>query len=643
MNLTIANTTGRITLLHLVLRVGLFCLFLIAWPSQAASPALRDIATLEDPTAAASIEQVAAYAPEQFRPTGDSLSASRPVGAQWLRFTVPAAAGELWLVIGPSFLDDLRLYERDADHPGAFIERRAGDLLPLSAREVQTPNFVFRLQPAKGTDRIYYLRVQTTSPLLVTLQLFTPEDFAAASSQTLLSMGLFYGALGALIVANLLFWLWGREPLCGPFLLYLAGTLGLSIGIDGLVALLLAPDLPEVGDHWVRLAMILKMATGAPLYARLILVDRRQSFFYGLYMICLWLPVLLCLCHLMGWNQLTDLVLAALWLLAHGAGLLRCEILRRQRHPGSLLGLLAFGLTSLGVLVGVLALLDNSTPPVMAGQAFKVNALLITLLLQMALVLRARARHAELQLTLARAEQTELRAKQEALARREQTQFMAMLTHELNTPLAVIDGAAQSLRHLVQHADATRRIERIQRSVQRIAVLVRQFLRHDELSDPVIQIRAEPVDLSQLCTTVARDTIEPERLVCDLPPGVTVQADAGLLRVALSNLLDNAFKYSPPGSPVGLTLQFEGGRAGLVVDDLGPGVSSELVPHLFDRYVRGQHAGDIPGAGLGLYLVQRVAQLHRGEVLYQPHPGGGSRFVLRLPSGVTLCTAGAVR
>ncbi|GAB6040867.1 hypothetical protein JCM17961_15410 [Endothiovibrio diazotrophicus] len=106
-------------------------------------------------------------------------------------------------------------------------------------------------------------------------------------------------------------------------------------------------------------------------------------------------------------------------------------------------------------------------------------------------------------------------------------------------------------------------------------------------------------------------------------------ADPGLLRVALANLVDNALKYSPDERSVEVEVGRDDGRQWVAVTDRGFGI--DRPERLFERYWRGGHTAGTPGAGLGLYLVRRIAEAHGGEVRAAARPGGGSRFTLILP------------
>ena len=102
---------------------------------------------------------------------------------------------------------------------------------------------------------------------------------------------------------------------------------------------------------------------------------------------------------------------------------------------------------------------------------------------------------------------------------------------------------------------------------------------------------------------------------------------------AVTNLLDNAAKWSPPGATVDVTVR----EGRLAVRDHGPGIADEDLPYVFDRFYRARSARGMPGSGLGLAIVRQVAEAHGGEVVAEPAEGGGTRMVLDL--GVAVGTA----
>ncbi|MEI7614397.1 MAG: sensor histidine kinase, partial [Betaproteobacteria bacterium] len=146
----------------------------------------------------------------------------------------------------------------------------------------------------------------------------------------------------------------------------------------------------------------------------------------------------------------------------------------------------------------------------------------------------------------------------------------------------------------------------------------------------------EPVVLPALLTEVVKRAADASRRdlradLADLP--TTTLCDRDLLGAALLNLLDNALKYSPAGSPVHLRAQAREGWLHLEVEDQGQGVPPDQLQQLTTRYFRGRNVGQIPGMGLGLHLVRTIAELHGGRFELESTEGQGTKARLVLPCG----------
>ncbi|HEV2979915.1 MAG TPA: HAMP domain-containing sensor histidine kinase [Solirubrobacteraceae bacterium] len=223
------------------------------------------------------------------------------------------------------------------------------------------------------------------------------------------------------------------------------------------------------------------------------------------------------------------------------------------------------------------------------------------------------------------------RAETEAMLDR-QRQFVADASHELRTPLtgvlANLELLAESLRGEQGEAarSALRSSQRMRRLVGDLLLLAR--------TDVGRVVAREPCDLAQVVVEAAGELgplAGDHEITLELAPAVVDAARDELHRLAL-NLLENGLRHTPPGTQIRVATETLGDEASLVVEDNGPGVPEELVPTLFERFVRG--AGDRGGSfGLGLAIVQAVAQSHGGSVTLEPSPGGhGARFVVRLPA-----------
>ena len=217
--------------------------------------------------------------------------------------------------------------------------------------------------------------------------------------------------------------------------------------------------------------------------------------------------------------------------------------------------------------------------------------------------------------------------------------FLAMLGHELRNPLAAINGAiALSERH--GHATATAAEARavIQRQSGHLTRLVDDLLDVSRMVGGKITLETQPIDLgrkTRLCLASIRATGRTAGYKVKLTtPPVWVSGDPTRLEQIVNNLLVNAFKFTPPGGLVEVTVGSAAGEAVLTVKDSGIGISAELLPHIFEVFVQGATSLDRAqsGLGIGLALVSQLVSLHSGTVAAESAgPGQGSTFVIRLP------------
>ena len=231
---------GRLFVRTILLLVALG----LPFATSAQPVAVHDLSVLVDTDGSETITSVSAPgAAQRFTPLDGLFSAGFTRKVHWLRFSVQApAAGSWWLEVMPPLLDDLRLFEPAA---AAFSERRAGDRLPFASREEEYRGFIFKLALTDSAPHTYYLRLQTTSASLVTLQLWQPERFQGAKGFDYVVMGFLLGVFMLVLLINLLLWLGTREPLYGWFSLLVGANLLLYFAFTGLAAQYLLPQMPS--------------------------------------------------------------------------------------------------------------------------------------------------------------------------------------------------------------------------------------------------------------------------------------------------------------------------------------------------------------------------------------------------------------
>jgi signal transduction histidine kinase len=209
-----------------------------------------------------------------------------------------------------------------------------------------------------------------------------------------------------------------------------------------------------------------------------------------------------------------------------------------------------------------------------------------------------------------------------------------MVSHEFRTPLAIINS---SVHHVEESLGATQdksraRCGNIKKSARRMTDLMDEYLSLDRMEGETQSLRLAACDVSEVVAGVVAEW--PPKLIvlteADLPK--TLLCDWKLLQVALRNLIANGLRHSPEGEALHLRVCGEsGGGVRIEVRDTGSGIPNEEIARLFQKYFRGRSALNKPGAGLGLYLVERIAHLHGGTVSVESSQGQGSVFVLVLP------------
>jgi two-component system, OmpR family, sensor kinase len=231
--------------------------------------------------------------------------------------------------------------------------------------------------------------------------------------------------------------------------------------------------------------------------------------------------------------------------------------------------------------------------------------------------------------------ETAFREREETEARLRQ--FLADASHELRTPLTSIQGFAELWRLGAaadrDHVDDAVIMRRIEQESARMKVLVEDLLLLARL-DQTRPAARHPVDLAVLAADACSDAVAtaPDRPVSlDAPDPVVVSGDTDHLRQAVANLVANAVRHTPAGTPIEVSAAREDGRAVLTVRDHGAGLSDEALEHVFDRFWQADRARAGTGAGLGLSIVSAIAREHQGTATAANHADGGAVFTIRLP------------
>lgn len=618
---------------------------------------------LDDPAGTLTLAEVAGPAGAAFRPLPGFLGLGYTGRTVWLRFRLARTAAypqTCYLQLGPPYLDYLTVHVQeggDPDDPLAYREYRLGDHLPAAGRPVRHPLFVVPLQLPPLVNRTVYLRLQTSSAMELAGFIQPPAEALSSIDLNMLYNGAHLGVTLAIVLVNLIYFLRVRDPLIGYYVLYVSALFANYLGVEGL-SVLLWPDQPQLlSDYLVAGgtggAFIFFSLFGMRLFNTI--ADGGWPHRYFQYVILLGLLPIVAVT--LGWYGRVAgfLMLNGLVLIMMMTGL-SIRLVRRGELGGKIY-LLAFSLSNLGFAVTFLRLLTVLPVNTLTVHAYQIGTVLNMVLISLAMTERLHAAEkqavaaslgaearavklaAEMTVELCRKQQeleAALRTEQELLQRR--TRFLEMITHEYRTPLSIIRTNLDILEdHGGGQVGALRPyLDKMRRGIVRLVEVMEVALARGRLDELPPDAEFSPLRLTALLREVLEEHrgLRPERLIeTEIAEGDwEVFGDAQLLKTAFLNLLNNACKFSPPDSPIRLSMAIEGERAEILISDRGIGIPAAELELVFDKYYRGSGSFGSSGAGIGLYLVRRIVEQHRGEVSLAAGEKGGitARVVLPL-------------
>ena len=622
-------------LIQLLLVVWLGILLLLPF-AAAANDAIVERAYLEDPSNELQFKdvQLGAHA-NQFKPYAGPLNRGYSKSAIWLKLTIrpfevptPSASGNAAraepryvLRIQPSYLDEIALFDPESTQKGP---RLAGDRHSAHQLDYQSLNHNFVLA-ANTTTKTVWLRLKTNSTSLIHVEALPMEQAIVKDAIQYLLLGGFIGFLFLFFCWALVHWIDHRERLIGVLAINQLIALVFSLAILGytrfawghllpaewldsstsILSLLAAASsiyfnaqfLKEFDPHPIGQRLMLGMVGMLPVETFLLLTGNVLTAMQLNMMVVTLAPVIFMTVALTcrAWNaaQQTPPVFSKYMLVIF--------------YGVSLLLLMGFALPSLGLTASTeLALQTNSIYGLVTG-----------LILIVTLQLRSRRQqksHHEAQKNLEIAKQ---QVTQETKQREDQVQFMAMLTHELKTPLSVVRmalGTGASSEKIKARADQA--IQDMSNVIDRCAWIDRLHEREFSINKSGFDLVKELDRIIFVSDTQGR--IQQVSSIDSCP----VSTDVRMVGTLLSNLIDNALKYAQPDSPIDV-------RVVPHLQDQPPHVAVEIASRpgqcgwpeaskVFEKYYRSPGARRQTGSGLGLYQAAHIAQQLGGEMRYVP-------------------------
>jgi len=220
--------------------------------------------------------------------------------------------------------------------------------------------------------------------------------------------------------------------------------------------------------------------------------------------------------------------------------------------------------------------------------------------------------------------------------------FIAMVSHELKTPLTSITGYAQILHRMVmKNGEAVMGgiLEKMERQVKKMSVMINGFLNISRLEAGKIQMECHRFDMALLIAEIAEEffaTVSSHQIIYAVAEDIFVDADRDKIGHVMNNLISNAVKYSAAGTTINVNCLMAHGAVIFSVVDQGIGINPQDLPKLFDRYyrVQGTQTVTVSGFGIGLYLSAEIIERHNGKIWAESVMGEGSTFYFSIPVAV---------
>lgn len=220
--------------------------------------------------------------------------------------------------------------------------------------------------------------------------------------------------------------------------------------------------------------------------------------------------------------------------------------------------------------------------------------------------------------------------------------FLAVLSHELKSPLTNVKGAIDLLledSRAIFSDDQAKFLDIAKKNIERLIRLINELLDISKLESGKVLMRRNRVDISDLIKRVAA-SFKPAMdgksisLRLDIPPAEEIiWGDSDRLEQVLNNLFSNAVKFTSANGAIGLSLDDIGDNIRIVVSDNGPGISKDDLPKVFDKFssLSFGKGGIVKGTGLGLSITKDIVEMHKGNIWAESEPGKGSRFFVEIP------------
>ena len=598
----------------------------------------------------------------RFTPVSDFINCSYTEDTIWVRTTVQRTSSfpeDSFLRLWPPYLDYLNVYVQTGDapdDPAAYRLYRLGDHIPVAERPIVNTDFTIPIQLRENKPYSVYIKVLTTSSLSLTGYIHTEPDYISFSSRNVALHGGYLATSLVISFINLILFIRLRDRLYLYFSLYLFSLFLSTFPGSGMMTLFFPSQVHRLSDYLVGTGVGCSIFSISLFGMRLFASDKRPWTRRFFALVALAGAATACSVYFGVYNHMAPILFGLSLLLIFVLTWLSLKDVTQGVEGGGLY-LAAFGATNIGYAAQILRLLGVLPVAWWNMQAVEVASIFNMVMMTLAMTERVRRTENRALQSALESEQkaaqlaesmtVDLRDKQAqletALAKERESlkhkeRFVAMINHEYRTPLAIVQANLSLLEmQTVDNGIKLRPIfYKIKKAMERLVEVLETSISRESQTGLGAWRHQQSIYLGPFLKGIlseAKSLWPDRRLNATIPDlrGITLTGDMILLKTAILNLLDNAFKYSPQDSKVSMDIQLEERAVAIVITDCGCGIPAEQIDLVLEKGYRASNMTDDSGKGLGLYLARSIVEQYGGHLTLASDLAAGTTATISLP------------
>lgn len=546
----------------------------------------------------------------------------------WLRLEIQRpiqAADDWWLELAPAYIGEATLYQVHSDSDGSVSRiASAGTAFPLSSREFKARHSMFKIHFSDREPLTIYLSLRSTSQLNVRGYLWEPAFYAEESASENLLLGMYYGVFVVILVLCMVRWCINGSSLDFWWLVYLVAEAFVILRTNGLASRYFFPESVRINSVIGITALSVMMWAGARFGIHAFELNRNeQSYFYHAASCVGTLALIAGVARLLDLEPASTIIAFSM---AFILSLLNCVCswrFLRSGKPGAWFYFSAIWFMTICVGLVVARNFGFIQNYQFIDYVWQSNLIIHAGLISFGMILTHRETENEKIKAVELQNVAKMNLKSSALQKR----MVALVSHEFRNLLTVLSVSMHAINKRgdlpAEIAERHKNIGRIHYEMRRV---IDNFLLEERIENADIKVSYRCTNVGELVKDVIRvaemhaDSHLISFSLAELPQDLWV--DDGILRLILTNLLDNAVKYSAPGSRVFLDGKYGNGMLQMSVSDNGIGMNPESISRLFEPHFKADSNSE--GMGIGLYMVRMMLHAHDGDMRVKSDVGSGS-------------------